>query len=186
MKEIWKDIEGFEGFYQVSNLGNIRSLDRRIIQVDSKKGKYSRIIKGRIIKPENNKRGYKCVSLTIQNKKVSKTIHRLVAEAFIPNPNNYPLINHIDGNKQNNKVTNLEHCSYKHNVNEAIRLGLLKPGEHSCKKCIQKDFNGNIINIYKSITEASKSTGIYIGNISATCLGNQKYAGKYKWEFLKE
>ena len=186
MEEIWKDIENYEGYYQVSNLGNIRSLDRLIIQVDAKKGKYARIIKGRIIKPENNKRGYKCVTLTIQNKKVLKPIHRLVAEAFIPNPNNYPVINHIDGNKHNNKATNLEHCSHKHNVNEAMRLGLLKPKEQSCKKCVQKDFDGNIICVYNSITEASKITGICKGNISATCLGNQKYASRYKWEFLKE
>lgn len=186
MKEIWRDIKDYEGYYQVSNFGNVKSLDRKIIQEDSKRHQYLRTIKGRLLKQTNNGRGYKNVTLVKDNKKKQGLVHRLVAEAFIFNPNNYPVINHIDGNKHNNKITNLEYCSHKHNINEAIRLGLLNPREHSCKKCIQKDFNGNVINTYKSITEASKSTGICIGNISATCLGNQKYAGKYKWEFLKE
>ena len=107
MQEIWKDIRGYEGYYQVSNFGNVRSMDR----VDS----YCRNLKGRILKLSNGI--YKSVTLSINNVCKNYNVHRLVAEAFIPNPDNLPCINHKDEDKHNNNVNNLEWCTYGYNNN---------------------------------------------------------------------
>lgn len=99
MNEIWKDIEGYEGLYQISNLGKIKSLTKNCI-----------------LKPSNCRK-YKGVNLYKNGITKTKSIHRLVAIAFIPNPNNYPCVNHIDCNKENNNADNLEWCTYKQNNN---------------------------------------------------------------------
>ncbi|MBN2853476.1 MAG: HNH endonuclease, partial [Clostridia bacterium] len=102
MEEIWKDIQGYEGFYQVSNMGNVKSVERMV-----KHFLYGeRFARSQILKPAKNNRGYLCVSLWKDGKGVSKTVHRLVLNAFNPNINNEPEINHIDGNKENNEITN--------------------------------------------------------------------------------
>ena len=111
MEEIWKDIKGYEGLYQVSNLGKVRSLDR---YVNSNKNS-KRLAKGQILKPYLWS-GYPNVNLCINQKRKGKQIHRLVAEAFLPNPNNYSIVNHIDENPLNSKLSNLEWCTQKHNV----------------------------------------------------------------------
>lgn len=109
MKELWKDIKGYEGCYQVSNLGRIKSLDR---MTNNQYGEY--FMKGRILKNSIIKdKGYCRVSLNNGNGKISKRVHRLVAEAFIPNPENKLEVNHKDGNKLNNCVSNLEWCTNK-------------------------------------------------------------------------
>ena len=109
MEEIWKDIKGYEGLYQVSNLGNVKSLSRVSIQ--------GHILPTKILKFGYNLQGYKIVGLHRDGSSKTRTVHRLVAEAFIPNSNNYPCINHIDENKQNNRVDNLEWCTYEYNNN---------------------------------------------------------------------
>lgn len=108
-QEIWKDVIGYEGQYQVSNKGNVRSLDR----IDN----IGRKQRGRTLKPSNNKDGYLHVGLSKNGTSKHKLIHRLVAEAFIPNPNNYPEINHIDEDKVNNNVKNIEWCTREYNLN---------------------------------------------------------------------
>lgn len=115
MEEVWKDIKGYEGFYQVSNLGRIQSLDR-LIDTDIKYvGK--RLHKGRVLLPCINNKGYKTVRLCKYGETKVFLVHRLVAGAFIPNPNNYPIINHKDENPKNNCVENLEWCTQKYNMN---------------------------------------------------------------------
>ena len=104
MKEIWKDIKGYEGIYQVSNFGRIKS-------------SYTK----RILKGGKNKAGYLLVGLYKQGVLSRKSIHRLVAEAFIPNPDNKPEVNHIDENKTNNMVSNLEWMTAKENINHGTR-----------------------------------------------------------------
>jgi len=132
MKEIWKDIKEYKGIYQISNLGKVRSLDRynysntnnQYIEYQSK-----RLLKGTILKPYDNGNGYKQVSLLKNQKRKVYYIHRLVAEYFLSNPNNLPEINHIDGNKQNNCVDNLEWCTRVENLNHAIKTGLKKTSD---------------------------------------------------------
>lgn len=179
MKEIWKDIPEYEDFYQASNLGNIKN--KRT---------------SRILKPYKNKKNKYMYSHLSKNGvgKVIRT-HKLIAKTFILNPHNYNIINHIDGDKSNNKASNLEWCSQKHNVNEAWRLGLSKVSDiqrkkasafckNKTKKVAQYDKNGKLIKIYKSQKEAS-----YENNISKTAINNNvcgysKSAGGYIWETI--
>lgn len=121
MQEIWKDVKGYEGLYQVSNLGRVKSIQ----YFNHKNNKaYTR---NRLLKPIINEKGYARVDLFKNKKSKRVRIHRLVAETFIPNMYNLPEINHIDGNKQNNCIDNLEWCTHKHNMKEAYKLGLVLP-----------------------------------------------------------
>lgn len=118
MEEIWKDIKGYEGYYQVSNLGRIRSLDRYIATVGNPSGQ--RLIRGKILRPSkrvmsNGKDGYYSVTLYKRGVDTLFNVHRLVAETFIPNPNNLPCVNHKDENKHNNMADNLEWCTIGYN-----------------------------------------------------------------------
>lgn len=109
MDEIWKDIPGYEGKYEVSNLGNVRSLN------------YNHTGEIKLLKQGTNKKGYKLVNLCKNGKQKCYLIHRLVAMTFIPNPNNLPIINHKDENKVNNNVKNLEWCTIAYNNNYGTR-----------------------------------------------------------------
>lgn len=112
MEEIWKPVKGFEGYYEVSNLGRVRSIDRYVnTKGDSKRIRNGRVLKG-IIHNE-----YVLVTLSKDNLKSKKRVHRIVAEAFLPNPDNLPQVNHKDEDKTNNNVTNLEWCDSKYNMN---------------------------------------------------------------------
>ncbi|MCI7634018.1 MAG: NUMOD4 motif-containing HNH endonuclease [Mollicutes bacterium] len=145
MKELWKDIKGYEGCYQVSNLGRIKSLDR---MTNNQYGEY--FMKGRILKNSIIKdKGYCRVSLNNGNGKISKRVHRLVAEAFIPNPENKPEVNHKDGNKLNNCVSNLEWCTNKENIEHSIRTGLKKHC-NGCSNSSSKFTEEDIIFIRKN------------------------------------
>lgn len=108
MIEIWKPINNFEDYYEISNFGNIRKIGGK-----NQFGKF-KIFKN--IKPYMNEKGYLKVGLSKNNRRKIYKLHRLVAEHFLPNPNNYPEINHIDFNKQNNRVDNLEWCTHKENI----------------------------------------------------------------------
>lgn len=170
MKEIWKAIKGYEGIYEVSNLGRIKTLSRYI---------RNRKMPEKIKKLDKGKYGYLRVELS--NNKINKKylVHRLVAETFIPNPNNLPCINHKDENKSNNIVNNLEWCDYLYNnlYNDKHKKNWVKVK--------QLDKNHNIINIFESVTEASKITNILQCKIS-NCLNNrQKTAGGYHWEYYE-
>lgn len=112
MKEEWKDIKGYEGLYKISNLGRVKSLPKHA-------GRSYR--KERILKNSIDKDGYIKVTLCKNNKTSFLSIHRLLAIAFIPNPNNFPQINHKDENKQNNNLNNLEWCTCKYNINYGTR-----------------------------------------------------------------
>lgn len=118
MKEVWKDIPGFENLYQVSNFGNVKVLDRICNSAIKNNNKVLR--KGKILK-QYNKRGYLQVSLSKNNKRYYFSVHRLVAMTFIPNPNNLPQINHKDENTLNNCIENLEWCTPKYNCNYGTR-----------------------------------------------------------------
>ena len=149
--EIWKPIIGFDGKYDVSNLGNVRNATR-----------------GNILKPNKNMFGYAQYCLRMNGKGHSKRGHRLVAEAFIPNPNELPQVNHIDGNKMNNKVDNLEWVTDKENVQHALANGLRKTvsvriietgqifeSMDACAKAINGSI-GDVLRCVKGITKTHK------------------------------
>lgn len=170
--ENWRDIEGYVGLYKVSNLGNVMSF----------KGK-----KPKLLKPFNNGKGYLQVCLRNNNKSKNFQIHRLVAQAFLQNPNNCPVINHKDENPLNNNVNNLEFCTQKYNLNygtrnERVSKALTNRKDLS-KTILQFDKNGNFINEYPSVREAERKTGIYNENICSVCKGRYKSAGGYVWKF---
>lgn len=117
MSEIWLPVKGYEGYYEVSNLGRVRGLDRIILD----KGGRHQVKKGVVLKPRPDRQGYITVALSIGRKYKTQLVHRLVAEAFIPNPDNLPQINHKDECKSNNTVDNLEWCTARYNCNYGDR-----------------------------------------------------------------
>ena len=123
MIEVWKDIKGFEGYYQVSNLGNVKALSRKVLSGRCVNHSYNTLREHLL---SNGVGKYCQVHLSKNGKTIPKLVHRLVAEAFIPNPNNLPCINHKDENPKNNCVDNLEWCSYKYNNEYNDRLGKCK------------------------------------------------------------
>lgn len=185
MEEIWKDIAGYEGLYQVSNLGNVRSLDRLAFN-----GKQMCLVIGKDLKLRLQKNGYVRVSLSKGSKIKYCNIHRLVAEAFIPNPNNLPEVNHKDEDKTNNRVENLEYCDRKYNNNYGSRIerGIEKRINHPklCKPILQFSLSGDFIKEYPSQKEAQRQTGVINQNIYQCCNGKRKQAGGYIWRYKKE
>ena len=181
MEEIWKDIKDYEGMYQVSNLGNIRSLDRYINQKGISGKTYKRFIKGKQIMSSKDLNGYLHVILHKNSKYKIFRIHQLVAQMFISNPENKKQINHIDGNKQNNSVTNLEWVTIRENHIHAYKTGLHKAPK---KKCIQKDLEGNILRIWESLKQINEEMGYDASAISRCCRKQQKTSYNFFWEFI--
>ena len=164
--EIWKDVKGFEGLYQVSNYGNVKSC-----------------ITKKILKQAKHHSGYMVVCLSKSGTHKNYSVHRLVANAFISNYNNYKHINHKDENKQNNSVENLEWCTVIYNNNYGSRI---EKARRSCfKKVLQFDVNGKFIAEWESLTLAAKQLSICKASISQCCNGNYKTAGGYIWKYKK-
>lgn len=174
--EIWKDIPNYEGFYQVSNYGRVKSLSRIINHKST--GKV--ISKEKILKPHTHY-GYKNVLLSKNNEKKYKKIHRLVAETFIPNPNNLPYINHKNENRSDNRVENLEWCDSKYNNNYGNRNK--KIGVANSKKVKQYDLKGNYIKTWSSIMQVERTLKIKNSNIVKNCKGRSNKAGGYIWKY---
>lgn len=161
MKEIWREIEGFNQ-YEVSNLGNVRHKTKGMkIQTPTKKG-------------------YLRVALYDGKRNVNRRVHRLVAEAFIPNPEMFKEVNHIDEDKSNNRADNLEWCSRKQNIEHSI-----KSGKFVIKSVEQIDSYGKVINRFVSASEAERATGIPRTHICKCALGRYgfKTAGGFSWKY---
>lgn len=179
--EVWKDIKDYEGLYQSSTFGRARSLDTY------RKGKNDslRFCKGKILKPSTNKDGYLQVKLFKNGKKKAYYVHRLVAEAFIPNPDNLPCVNHKDENPQNNSVNNLEWCSYTYNNNYGTRNEKVAEkntnGKRS-KTVLQYDLEGNFIKEWQSTRECERN-GFKQGNVAACCRGKLKKHKDFIWRY---
>lgn len=183
LNEVWKDIEGYEGLYQVSNLGRIKSLDRLV----SYSNGGIRFYKSQILKPKLEKDGYLRIGLRKEKKKVFFLIHRLVANAFIPNLDNLPQVNHKDENKQNNTVDNLEWCTAKYNINYGTRTERNTTSRINhplrSKQVVQLDLEGNVIAIYPSLMEAQRN-GYIASGIWSCCNNKVETHYGYKWQYL--
>ena len=179
MEEIWKDIPDYEGWYQISNLGRVRSLDRYVNGngITCKKQK----MRGVILKPMKDKLGYLRVHLKKNTKNKSFLVHRLVAISFIPNPDNLPYVNHIDENPSNPNVNNLEWCTEQYNV--CYGNGVAKTAKSKWRRVIQYDKEMNEIARFDSLKAASAHIGIAQQNISAVCRGRAKYCGGFLWKY---
>ena len=177
MKELWKDITGYEGLYQVSNTGKVRSINRTIIDSNGNKQKWkSHIFIGKV-----NNSGYLTVCLRKCGKRKGFLIHRLVATAFIENPTNLPYVNHKDEIKTNNNVENLEWCSESYNCRYGKRNLLMI--EKKRKPVLQLSVDGDLINRFEVLNDASRITGINAAHICDVCKGKRKLAGGYVWKY---
>lgn len=172
MNEEWKDIKGYEGLYQVSNLGRVKSLERVSIQKHK--------IKEKIRACNYDKDKYLILNICKDRKTRTFKVHRLVAEAFIPNPDNLPEVNHKDEDKTNNKVDNLEWCNRKYNMN----YGTIKQKfiEKRGKKVYQYDLQMNFIKKWNSTRECGKK-GFFSSAVSACCLGKLKHYKGFIWSY---
>ena len=172
MEEIWKDVEGYEGLYQVSNMGRVRSLRRNII-----------------LRQRITRKGYKMVKLSTNNIRKGYYIHRLVATAFIPNPDNLPQVNHKDENKLNNCVGNLEWCDCKYNQNYGTgtrRRQLANTNGKCSKPVLQYSLDGTFIKEWKSTMDVERNLGFDNSHISACCRNIRKTAYGYIWKYKNE
>ena len=183
------------GLYQVSNLGRVKSLSRKRID-------RNQILPERILKPIfNRKRGYYQIYLRKNNISYTFKPHRLVAEAFIPNPENKPYVDHIDTDKSNNKVDNLRWVTPSENSNNPLSVShMLESWDNSDRRKHQREINlgelhpraksvcqldeeGNVINTFFTSVEAANYLGCKRANITKCCLGERKHAGGYRWKY---
>lgn len=182
-EEIWKDIPDYEGLYQISNLGRVKSLEKTMWN-NHKNIKKEEMI----LKPNKVGKGYYCVKLYKNKEYKMKKVHRLVAQAFIDNPENKKQVNHIDGDKENNCVNNLEWCTCRENIKHSWKNNLHKSlkGKYNklSKEILQYDLQGNFIKKWESITSAQQD--LKISNISSVCSGERKKAGGYIWRYKND
>lgn len=189
--EIWKDIEGYEGLYQVSNMGNIKGLDRYVTVYRYGKP-YSRLQKGGIIKIQKDQHGYNQVQLHKGNRKSVETcrVCILVAKHFIPNQENKPCVDHINTIRDDDRACNLRWVSYKENANnpltkERYKSASKKPRYDRRKPVSQYTKDGVFIREWDSAIEASDELGIHLGSIYGVCHGREHYntAGGFIWKY---
>ena len=179
--EEWKDIKGYEGLYQVSNKGRVRSLKH-----------------DKMIKPIQHSNGYLFVNLHKDGSRIHTSIHRLVANAFIPNPDNKPCVGHKNTIKTDNSIDNLEWCTYLENNNHPItryRRSKTKKGippskntmdaliKKMSKKVYQYTIDGIFLKSWNSVREASKNVGTFESNISFCCKHSNRTCKGYKWSY---
>lgn len=190
MKEIWKDVKGFEGLYQVSNIGRVRSLSRSFIQTHRNGKVFTNFKPGFLLKNLIDKRGYHTVGLRYKNKRQRAKVHRLVGIAFILNPENKPQINHIDGVKTNNIVSNLEWATNAENVQHSYDvLGrkkwmLGKTETYNSKKTAQYTLNGELVKIYPSAAAAGRAFNKDKGLIALRAREGGGICYGYKWKYV--
>ena len=172
MEEQWKDIFGFEGLYQVSNFGRVKSF------------KGCRGVQERILKPRKVANGYLQIALCKDGKHNWRLIHRLVAEAFLPNPNNLSDVNHKDENPQNSNLENLEWVDHKTNINYGT--GIERRAKTRLKTVFQYRLDGTFVKEWPSLKEVQRQLGFNHGNISSCCNGRNKTSYGFRWKYKKK
>ncbi len=193
MTEIWKDIKGYEGLYQLSNYGRVKALEKYVTRRKCGIKHFPEII----MKPTSDKDGYLSITFNVHNKAKTFKVHRLVAQAFIPNPKNKPQVNHKDGNKKNNHVDNLEWATESENIQHAYKTNLMnQSGENNVMYGRLGADNPNSIPIYQlnkytdeilheydSMASAGRALGVNISKICECCKGRRLSAYGYKWKY---
>ena len=163
----WKPIVGFEEYYLVSDSGQVWSIRRH-----------------RALKPKIDRYGYEVVALSIKGVLHHRTIHRLVAQSFMPNPQNLPTVNHINEIKTDNRVSNLEWTSVADNINHGTRNKRM--ADTKCHQPVEQILSDGTVAQYKGVKDASRKTGINRNCISQCCKNTRKTAGGYKWRYANE
>ena len=176
--ELWSDVKGYEGLYQVSTWGRVRSLGRWVNT--NIKNSTKRFIKSKILKPGENIKGYSQVRLYKEGKFKNFLVHRLVSQTFISNPNNLPEVNHKDEDKENNTVDNLEWCTSEYNINygthnERVTKAMSKP-------VYQYDENYDLVHEWPSTMECGRN-GFDSSTVSKCCRGERKRYKGFYWSY---
>ena len=170
MTEVWRDIEGYEGLYQVSNLGNVRSLN------------WGNQGYTRNMYLKKHPSGYRQVELVKNGIKKMITVHRLVAMAFVPNPDGLPMINHRDEDKTNNRVENLEWCDNTYNVLYSLKRHASNT-KYRDRKIVQKDRLGNVLRVWENVATVKRVLGYNAWSITQCCNGKRSQAYGFEWQF---
>lgn len=164
---IWRHVEGFEGYYLVSDVGQVWSIRRQ-----------------KVLKPKIDRYGYEVVTLSVNGKSHHRTVHRLVAQAFVPNPHNHPTVNHKNEVKTDNRAVNLEWLSVVDNDNHGTRNARM--ADTKCRLPVEQVFEDGTIARYKGVKDASRKTGINRCCIALCCKNIRRTAGGYKWRYYDE
>ena len=172
--EEWRDVVGYEGLYQVSNQGRVKSLER--------KDCLGRTVKGRILKPGMVGSGYLMISLCTGGKQKMFSVHRLVCQAFHENPDNKSDVNHINEDKTDNRACNLEWSTRKENLNHGSRNE--RAAKARSKPVGQYTRYGDLVKVWPSTQEAERQAGFNHGNISEVANGNRKTAHGFIWKYV--
>lgn len=172
--EQWKPIPGYEGRYEVSDLGRVRSLDHVLPN--------GHFYKGQIIAPRKNNGGYMLVNLSRSNNIRTFSLHKLVALVFVDNPNQLSQVNHINEDKTDNRADNLEWCTASYNTSYGHRNDTMI--NHRKKAVCQLTMSGEVVEIFPILNEAARRTGVNAAHICDVCKGKRNRAGGYIWKYV--